>query len=171
MIDKKMQDAINDQINAELFSAYLYLSMSGHFENVSLRGFANWMRVQAQEEMVHAMKMFDFVIERGGRAILKAVDAPANEWASPVAVFEAAYEHEQKVTARINKLVDIAVELRDHACNTFLQWFVTEQVEEESTASQIVDQLKMIGDARSGLFMMDRELATRVFVPPAAPQA
>ena len=171
MIDKKMQDAINDQVNAELFSAYFYLSMSAYFENIRLRGFANWMRVQAQEEMLHAMKMFDFVIERGGRAILKAVDAPANEWASPLAAFQAVVEHEQKVTARINKLVDIAMELRDHACSTFLQWFVTEQVEEESTAGQIVDELKMIGDAPSGLFMMDREMATRVFLPPAAPQA
>ncbi|HPA44778.1 MAG TPA: ferritin [bacterium] len=171
MIDKKMQNAINDQINAEMFSAYLYLSMSAYFENTSLRGFANWMRVQAQEEMVHAMKFFDYVIERGGRAVLKAIEAPADEWASPVAAFEAAYEHEQKVTARINKLVDIAVELRDHATNAFLQWFVTEQVEEEASASEIVDKLKLIGEARGGLFMMDRELAARVFTPPAASEA
>ncbi|HQQ00256.1 MAG TPA: ferritin [bacterium] len=171
MIDKKMLNAINDQINAEMFSAYLYLSMSAYFENTSLRGFANWMRVQAQEEMVHAMKFFDYVIERGGRAVLKAIEAPADEWASPVAAFEAAYEHEQKVTARINKLVDIAVELRDHATNAFLQWFVTEQVEEEASASEIVDKLKLIGEARGGLFMMDRELAARVFTPPAASEA
>ncbi len=168
MIDEKMQEALNKQLNAEVYSAYLYLSMSAYFQSVNLDGFANWMRVQAQEELAHALKFYDYVNERGGRVILQPVEAPPSEWDSPLAVFENVYEHEQKVTGLINKLVDLAVEARDHATNNFLQWFVSEQVEEEASADEVVQKLKLVGDGPGGLFMIDRELAQRVFVAPAA---
>jgi ferritin len=168
MIDEKMQEALNKQLNAELYSAYLYLSMSAHFQSVNLGGFANWMRVQAREELLHAMKFYDYVNERGGRVLLPSVDEPPSQWASPLAAFEHVYQHEQKVTGLINKLVDLAVKARDHATNNFLQWFVSEQVEEEASADEVVQRLKLVGDDPSGLFMIDRELAQRVFVAPAA---
>jgi len=167
MISEKMQDALNGQLNAELYSAYLYVSMSAYFESMNLRGFANWMRVQAQEEVVHAYKFYSHLNERGGRVILPQIDGPPTEWDSPLAAFEAVYEHEQKVTGLINDLVDLAVAERDHATNNFLQWFVTEQVEEEASASEVVEGLKLIGDAKAELFMLDRELGQRVFTPPA----
>jgi ferritin len=168
MIGKKLEEALNGQVNAELYSAYLYLSMESYFKSLNLNGFANWMRVQTQEEIVHAMKMYDFINERKGRAILKVIEGPPTEWDSPRAVFEAAYTHEQKVTGLINGLVDLAIKEKDHATSTFLQWFVNEQVEEESSADQIVQQLKMMENAPGGLFMLDRELALRVFIPPPA---
>ena len=167
MISKKMVDALNKQVNAEMYSAYLYLSMESYFKSLNLNGFANWMRVQTQEEMVHAMKIYDFINERGGRVTLKPIDGPPTEWESPMAVFEAVYAHEQKVTGLINKLVDLAVEEKDHATNSFLQWFVNEQVEEESSADEKVQQLKMMEKAPGGMFMLDRELGQRVFTPPA----
>jgi ferritin len=168
MIDERMQEALNKQLNAELYSSYLYLSMSAYFQSVNLGGFANWMRVQAQEELAHAMKFYDYVNERGGRVVLQAVEAPPSEWDSALAVFEDTYRHEQKVTGMINKLVDLAVEARDHATNNFLQWFVSEQVEEEASADEVVQRLKLVGDDPSGMFMIDRELAQRTFVAPAA---
>jgi ferritin len=157
-----MEDALNKQINAELYSSYLYLSMAGYFESVDLSGFAAWMRVQAQEELVHAMKLYDFVNERGGRVTLTAIEAPAVEWESPLAVFEQAYRHEQKVTGLINGLVDLAIEEKDHASRSFLMWFVDEQVEEEASADAVVRKLKLAGESGSGLFMIDRELGQRV---------
>jgi len=168
MLNKKMNDALNEQINAEFYSAYLYLSMEAYFESVNLPGFAKWMRAQIQEESMHAMKLYDFVNERGGRVLLKAIEEPAMEWSSPLAAFEAAYAHEQKVTGLINGLVNLAVEEKDHATNSFLQWFVNEQVEEEASADSVVQQLKMVKDSAEGKFMIDRELGQRVFVPPAA---
>lgn len=168
MIKEKVQEALNEQIKWEFYSAYLYLSMAAYFGFVNLPGFANWMKVQAQEELVHAMKLFDFVTERGGKVTLAAVDAPPSEWDSPLAVFEATYEHEQVVTGRINALVDLAAAESDHATNQMLQWFVTEQVEEESSADEMVQKLKLVGKEGGGLFMLDRELALRVFVPPPA---
>jgi len=167
MISKKMVEALNEQVNAEMYSAYLYLSMESYFKSLNLNGFANWMRVQTQEEMVHAMKIYDFINERGGRVTLKQIDGPPTEWKSPMAVFEAVYTHEQKVTGLINRLVDLAIEEKDHATNTFLQWFVNEQVEEESSADEKVQQLKMMEKAPGGMFMLDRELGQRVFTPPA----
>lgn len=167
MISKNMEEALNGQVNAEMYSAYLYLSMESYFKSLNLNGFANWMRVQTQEEMVHAMKIYDFINERGGGVTLKAIDGPPTKWESPMAVFKAVYEHEQKVTGLINKLVDLAIEEKDHATNTFLQWFVNEQVEEESSADAIVQQMKMMGNAPGGTFMLDRELGQRVFTPPA----
>jgi len=166
MLSNKMEAAINQQINAEMYSSYLYLSMATYFESISLGGFSNWMRQQAQEEMFHAMKMFDFVCERGGRVTLKAIDEPPSKWASVLDVIENVLAHEQKVTGLINDLVNLALDERDHATNIFLQWFVSEQVEEEDTAGGLVDKLKLIGGDANGLFMLDTELATRVFALP-----
>lgn len=168
MMKREMEDALNDQINAELYSSYLYLAMAGWFESINLPGFTNWMKVQAQEELVHAMKFFSYVAERQGRIELKAIETPPKEWESPLAAFEAAYAHEQHITDRINKLVDLALKLSDHAANNLLQWFVAEQVEEEATADGIVQHLKLVKGEGQGLFMIDRELAGRVFVMPPA---
>ena len=168
MISEKMQDAINDQINAELYSAYLYLSMQAYFDAENLPGFANWMGCQAQEEVVHAMKFFHYVKERGGRVVLKAIDGPQTQWDAPLAVLEATYAHEQVVTGRIHDLVKLAREEGDPASEIFLQWYVTEQVEEEASADEVIQKLKMLAGAPGGLFMVDRELARRTFTPPAA---
>ncbi|MGD9126959.1 MAG: ferritin [Planctomycetia bacterium] len=167
MLSEKMTEALNAQINAEYYSSYLYLSMAAWAEEQNLPGFGNWFRVQAQEEMFHAMKIFDFVIERGGRVTLTAIDGPETEWATPTAAFEATLKHEQHVTSLINKLVDLALAESDHATNTFLQWFVTEQVEEEASADAILSTIQRMGDAKGGLFMLDRELSQRVYTPPA----
>jgi ferritin len=166
MLSPKMEAALNSQINAEYYSSYLYLSMAAYFDSVNLHGFANWMRIQNQEEMFHTMRFFDFVAERGARVKLTAIDGPETEWECPLAVFEATLAHEQHVTSLINKLVDLALAESDHATNNFLQWFVGEQVEEEATADGILQQLRLMKDAPGGLFMMDRELAQRVFTPP-----
>jgi ferritin len=161
MISKKMEKTLNDQINAELYSAYLYLSMSAYFESENLPGFAKWMRIQWQEEVMHGLKIYDYVSERGGRATLKSIDGPPAKWKSPLDVFQATYKHEQVVTGRINDLVTQAVAEKDHATNAFLQWFVTEQVEEEKSADEIVQKLKRISDAPGGLYMLDKELGQR----------
>ena len=167
MIKKKVQDALNKQVNAELYSAYMYLSMEAYFQSVNLSGFANWMRCQTQEEIFHAMKIYDFINERGGRVTLKPIDGPPTQWKSPLDVFQETYKHEQLVKSLINKLVDLSIKESDHATNTFLQWFVTEQVEEEAAEDEIVQKLKLIGKDGSGLFMIDQELAQRVFTMPA----
>jgi len=167
MLNPKLQDAINGQINAELYSAYLYLSMSTYFESQNLKGMTNWMQVQAQEEMTHVMKFVDFVNDRGGRVTLTAIEGPETDWDSPLAAFEQAYAHECKVSSLIGELVDLAIAEKDHAANSFLQWFVTEQIEEEASAQEIVDKLKMLGDSGPGLFMFDNELGQRTFAPPA----
>jgi ferritin len=174
-IGKKIQNAFNKQINAETYSSYMYWSMSAYFESLNLRGFANWMRAQAQEEMLHAAKFYDFVVDRGGRVLLSAIEAPPTEWSSPQAAFEAVLEHEQKVTGLIHGLVELAAEEKDHASGGFLQWFVNEQVEEEANAAEIVQKLRMLSKAPGergpqtphgvALYMFDRELATRKFSP------
>jgi ferritin len=161
MLSDRMEKALNGQVNAELYSSYLYLSMNAYFKSVNLDGFANWMHAQAQEELMHAMKFYDFINQRGGRTLLAAIEAPPDQWDSPLAVFEDTLKHEKKVTGLINGLVDIAMEERDHATQIFLQWFVTEQIEEEESVGNVLEQLKLLGDAKQGLFMMDRELATR----------
>lgn len=161
MLSDKMQTALNDQLNAETYSAYLYFSMSTYLKSISLEGFASWMFAQAIEELTHAKKIHDFIFQRGGRAILAAIEGPRVEWDSPLSVFQDTLAHEQKVTALINNLVDLAIEESDHATHIFLQWFVTEQVEEEETAGGVLQQLTQIGDSKNGLFMMDRELAKR----------
>ena len=161
MLSEKIQAALNGQLNAELYSSYLYMSMNAYFKSVNLDGFANWMYYQAQEELTHAMKFYDFINSRGGRVKLAQVDAPPSEWISPLAVYEATLEHEQKVTGLINDLVEMALKERDHATNIFLQWFVTEQVEEEESVGGVLEQLKLMGEAKGGIFMIDRELARR----------
>jgi ferritin len=163
-----MQNAFNGQINAELYSSYLYLSMEAYFQSINLPGFASWMRVQAQEEIMHAIKMYDYLIQRGGTVMLKQIAGPQAGWKSPLDTFEAVYKHEQKVTGLIDDLVNLAIEEKDHAANMFLQWFVNEQVEEESNADLIAKKLKLMADAPGGLYMLDNELAQRVFTPPAA---
>ncbi len=168
MISEKMQDALNGQLNAEFYSAYLYLSMAGYFESIDLKGFANWMRVQTQEEQFHAMKFYDHIIERGGRVILQQIEAPPNNWDSPLAVLEATLKHEQKVTGLINDLVFLAREQKDNASEIFLQWFVKEQVEEEDNVGTVLAQIKLVKDSPQALFMMDKEMAQRVFAPPTA---
>jgi ferritin len=170
MFNKKMEKSFNEQINEELYSAYLYLSMVAYFESTNLPGFANWMRVQTQEEVVHAMKFYDYINQRNGRVILTALADPQIEWKSPMDAFEAAYKHEMHITAKINELVNLAIEEKDHAANMFLQWFVNEQVEEEKNPSDIIQKLKMIKDSSEGLYMLDKELAMRVFTPPPANQ-
>ena len=142
--------------------------MSAYFESINLKGMANWMRIQAQEEMQHAMRFYDFINERGGRVLLAPVEGPETEWDSPLAVFEDTYKHECKVTGLIHDLVDLAIAEKDHAANAFLQWFVTEQVEEEATAEEIGGKLKLAGDNASVLFMIDQELGQRTFVPATA---
>jgi len=163
MIGKKVEKAFNDQINAELYSAYLYLSMAAWFESQNLPGCANWMRVQCLEEMTHAQKFFNQIIERSGRVLLKPIAGPETEWKSPLDAFAAALKHERKVTALIAKLVEIGAAEGDHAAGVFLQWFVTEQVEEEKNAETISALLQQAGDSKGALFMLDRELGGRKF--------
>ena len=163
MISKKMNDALNAQVNAEMFSSYLYLSMSAWCNERSLSGFGNWMRIQAQEELFHGMKIYDYILERGGQVKLATIDQPSAEWASPLAVIEEVAQHEAKVTGLINDLMEVAIQEKDHASNIFLQWFVEEQVEEESSVGEVLERLKMIGDASAGMFAMDMELGKRVF--------
>lgn len=166
MLSKKMEAALNEQINAELFSAYLYLSMSAWFEAKNLKGFANWMYIQWQEETAHAMKFFKYVSERGGTVTLKAIDKPKGTWKNIIEVYAETLKHEQHVTSLINNLVNIAVAEKDHATGNFLQWFVAEQVEEEATASEILEELKLIEGKGPALLMIDREMRQRVFTPP-----
>ncbi len=161
MIAKIVQDDFNKQINEEIFSSYLYLSMSAWFESVNLPGFAKWMKVQSHEENIHAMKFFSHIIERGGKVALAAISKPAAVWKSPLEAFEAALAHEKHITARINGLMDLAIAEKDHASASFLKWFVDEQVEEEANAEAIVQKLRLAKDAAGALFMIDRELSAR----------
>ena len=161
MISKKIEKAFNDQIQAELFSAYLYMAMSAYFTDQNLDGMAHWMRMQTQEEVIHAMKMYDYLAERDGRPVLQPIEAPPKTWKSPLAVFEAAFKHEQLVTKRINNMVNLALAEKDHATHIFLQWFVDEQVEEEANADKNVKNIEMTGDSGHGLLMIDREMAAR----------
>ncbi|MBQ9150237.1 ferritin [bacterium] len=166
MINEKMEKAFLDQINKELYSEYLYLSMKAYFANLNLMGFVNWMGVQVQEEHAHAMGMFDYVIERGGKVILEAIDKPDNTWQSPLDVFRAVLAHEEYVTSRINALMDVAEETKDRAAMTFLNWYIKEQVEEEANVGGVLAQLELIGDDKTALFALDKELAARTFVAP-----
>jgi len=166
MLSKKMQDAFNEQMKNEFFSAYLYMAMAGYFQSEDLPGFASWMRVQALEEMTHGEKFFNFSCETGGRNHLLPIEGPENNFESPAAAFAHGLKHEKFVTDRINKLMDMAIKEKNHAARIFLQWFVTEQVEEEGSFSLILKKLtRVAGDGR-GLLMLDQELGQRVFVPP-----
>lgn len=166
MLSQRMNDALDEQVKWELYSSYMYLSMSAYFQELGLSGFANWMRVQAQEELFHAMKFYDFIGERGGRVTLHAIDAPPATWKNPLDAFTCTLEHERLVTSRINDLVNVAIEEKDHATNIFLQWFVTEQVEEEDNVTDALNKLRLINGEGQGMLMLDKDLATRVFVPP-----
>jgi ferritin len=168
MISKKMTEAINEQINRELFSEYLYISMQAWFADQSLDGMANWMDAQGKEERFHAMKFFNYLVERGARVKLKAIDEPTYEFENPIQAFEMALEHEKFISKSINELMDLAIKENDHATRSFLQWYVDEQVEEESSVDRIVNMLKMVGDRGHGIFMIDRELGKRVYTPETA---
>lgn len=162
MISKKMEQALNEQLNFEIYSAYVYLAMSAHCESKGLKGFANWFYIQYQEEMTHAMKFYNFILDKSAEVELDAIDKPKKEYTDLIAIFKETLAHEQEVTARIYKLVDMAIDERDHGTNAFLQWFVTEQVEEEASVNQIIDKLKLVEGNGNGVFMLDAELATRV---------
>ncbi len=161
MLSKKLQDGLNDQITDELYAAYLYLAMSAHLTGANLPGFARWMRLQSQEEYSHAMKIYDFVLERGGRVVLKPIDQPPAQYKSPLDVFQQALKHEQRVTGMINRLYELAITEKDYPTQIMLQWFITEQVEEEHAAGEVVDQLKMIGNQPTALFLLDQQLGAR----------
>ena len=165
MVSENMEKAINEQLNAEMYSGYLYLSMAAYFEDQDYPGFAQWMRVQAQEELDHAMKFYDYLNTRGARVTLTAIEAPQTEWDSIEAVFKHVLEHEQMVTSLINNLVNIAIEEKDHATNQFLQWYVEEQVEEEESAMEVLGKIKRAGGAANILYMLDSELGSRVYTP------
>ncbi|MDA3879933.1 MAG: ferritin [Prolixibacteraceae bacterium] len=164
MLKEKMEKALNEQINKELFSSYLYLSMSAYSQTLGLPGVASWMKIQAQEELTHANKFFDYIHERNGKVTLTAIDAVDNEFGSVTNMFKKVLEHEQFVSESINKLVDISIELSDHATRSMLMWFVDEQVEEEASVQDILDQLAMVDAKGHGLFMIDKDLSTRTFV-------
>ena len=167
MLSEKMQNALNAQINAELWSAYLYLSMSMDASAKGLKGVANWFAIQFKEEQDHAQILMNYVNARGGRVILAAIDAVQTEWSSPLAMYENTLEHEQKVTSLINDLYNLAIEEKDHATRSMLTWFVDEQVEEEESARDLIDQLRMVADDKLGLYMVDKELAARVYTTPS----
>jgi len=167
MLNPKVQDAINEQINAELYSAYLYLSMAQYFEAEGLAGFANWFKIQFQEEQAHATIFMNYVNQRGGRVMLKAIDAVPTTCDSPMEVFRATLEHEQKVTALINSLYTLAMQEEDYATRDRLNWFVGEQVEEEDNCRALIDKLRLIGDNGMGLYMLNTELAARTYAAPS----
>lgn len=166
MINEKMEKAFNDQINKELYSEYLYLSMKAYFERLNLKGFVNWFNVQVQEEHAHAMGMFDYVHERGGEVELEAIEKPETKWESPLACFEQVLSHEEFVTSRINALMDVAEEVKDRAALSFLNWYLKEQVEEEASVGDVLATLRLIGDDKKALLMLDKDLAARTFVQP-----
>ena len=165
MISAKMQKALNTHLNEEFYSSYFYLSMAAYFEAKNLKGFANWFRIQATEEQMHGMKFFDFILQKGGKVTLTEIGAPKVDWKSISEVFSDTLKHEQKITSLIDKLVELAMLEKDFATNNFLQWFVTEQVEEEANVEEIIQKLEMIGDNKSGLYMLDNELGARVAAP------
>ena len=168
MLSERMVEALNRQVNREVYSAYLYLSMSAYSTFKGLKGFANWFMVQYQEEMAHAMKIYDYINDQGGQVKLTAVEQPPTEFGSPLEMFEKTLGHEKFVTRCINDLVNLATEEKDHATKIFLQWFVTEQIEEEANDNNIIAKLRLVGKEGKGLLMIDKELATRVFTPLAA---
>ncbi len=169
MLSQKLLDALNEQLNKEYYSSYLYLSMAAYFDDKNLQGMASWMKLQSDEEHLHAMKFFDFIIRVGGRVNLGAIGEPKIEWDSPQSAFEAALEHEKFITKSIYELVEKAVAEKEYATQTFLNWFVDEQVEEEETVNTIVEKFKMIGDSASGLYMLDNELGARSAASAAQP--
>lgn len=166
MLNEKMEKEFNEQINKELFSAYLYLDMKSRFSEMNLQGFVNWMDVQVQEEKAHAMGMYDYVLERGGKVELLAIDKPEVEGKTPLEIFEQVLKHEEFVTSKINHLMDVADEVRDRAALSFLDWYLKEQVEEESNVGGVLATLRLIGEDKKALLMLDKDLATRTFIAP-----
>lgn len=166
MINEKLQNAFNDQINKELYSEYLYLAMKVYFQEQNLQGFVNWFDVQVQEEHAHAMGMFNYLNERGGSIMLEAIDKPVVEGDCPLTIFEHVLRHEEFVTSRINALMDVAEEVKDRAALSFLDWYLKEQVEEESNVGGVLATLRLIGDDKKALLMLDKDLAARTFVQP-----
>lgn len=166
MINEKMEKAFNDQINKEFYSEYLYLAMKAYFTELNLQGFVNWFDVQVQEEHAHGMGMYDYLLERGGKVEFMAIDKPVIEGSTPVEIFEQVLKHEEFVTSRINALMDVAEEVKDRAALSFLDWYLKEQVEEEASVSGVLATLKLIGDDKKALLMLDKDLATRVFNAP-----
>ncbi len=164
-MNEKIEKALNDQVNAEIYSAYLYLSMSAYFQSIGLTGFAKWMEIQAAEEFSHAKRFYDYIFHKGGKLKLRAIDGPPVEWKSTEQVFTDVLKHEEKVTSLIHTIVDLALSEKDHATNNMLQWFVAEQVEEEATATDIINKLKLIGNDGNGLFMLDKEFGVRLLNP------
>jgi ferritin len=165
-MNDKILKALNSQINWELYSSYFYLSMSAYFDSINLKGFANWMRIQVQEEIVHSMKFYDYIVKNNGRVILSSIEKPPFEWKSPLEVFEHTYQHEQKVTGLINNLVSLAESEKDADTKSFLNWFVKEQVEEEESADEIVKKIGAVGDSKEKLSALDNELNKRTFTYP-----
>jgi ferritin len=165
-LNESVEQKLNEQINAEFWSAYLYLSMSNYLSTIGMPGFAKWMRVQYEEETFHAMKLIDYINERNGKVVLKPIASVPIEWHGVMDVFKEALEHEEYITQLINECADVALDVRDHASMNFLQWFVNEQVEEEASVHELLDQLRLTGDKGNGLFVLDKEAATRVFTPP-----
>lgn len=168
MLSKKMEQALNDQVKWELWSSYLYLSMASYFEELGLMGFASWMKVQEQEEKFHATKFYNYTFERGGRIKFQTLEAPPHTWKNTTAVFQDTLKHEQGVTARINALMDLAIKEKDHATVSYLKWFIDEQVEEEASVQDVINKLKLVEGNPSALYMLDKELGTRVFTPPVS---
>ena len=166
MLDQRMQDAFNSQINWEFYSAYLYLSMASQFAEMGMAGGQNWMTVQYQEEIAHARIMFSYVLTRGGRVLLETVEQPETEWTDGRTMFADALSHEEGVTARIHEMASLALELKDHATYSVLQWFISEQVEEEESAMDMLNKFKLAGDTPAGLYQLDKELAVRVYNVP-----
>jgi len=166
MINENVAKVLNEQVNKEFYSAYLYLAMSAYFSDLGLLGFANWMRIQAQEEQAHAMLMYDFLVSRGEKVILTSIAAPSTDWKNTLEVMEEVLVHEVYVTGLINNIISVAEEVKDRATMSYFNWFVDEQVEEESNAQDIISKLKLIGDDKSALYLLDKDLSARVFTQP-----
>ena len=166
MLNKRIEKTINEQINTETYSSYLYLAMSAYCSELGLAGFANWLKIQAQEELFHSDFMFNYLIERNGRVVLDAIEKPPVEWNNIIEVFEEVLKNEQYISSRINNIVDVALEEKDHATASFYKWFLDEQVEEEATASDVLSKLKLTKGEGSALFFMDQEMQKRIFVQP-----
>jgi len=161
MIKEKMEKSLNLQLNQELYAFYLYLSMSAYFDSLNLNGFSSWMRFQAEEEKTHALKFYDYILQANAKVDLQNIEAPKKTWKSSLEVFQDTYNHEKKVTESIYEIVDLAISEKDHATHNFLQWFISEQVEEEATALKILEKIKFIGDNQGALFILDKELGSR----------
>ncbi len=170
-MNPKVEKSLNDQMNFELYSSYIYMSMASYFRSLNLNGFAHWMEIQVREELAHSLKLYNYLTERGGKAVFEAIAKPPHEWDSPAEVFKHSHEHEQIVTSRMHEIVELALKEKDHTTNAHIQWYLNEQVEEEATVLGIYQQLKFADNSPQALLMFDRELAQRVFVDPNAPSA